>query len=212
LLPQHFEISLDGFRSHPEAGWVCGSFRCFGNEPPWPCGHNCDPMPDHFGRLLRSSFIGPPHTVMYRRQVLVKSGGFDKHLKSVQDTELYLRLIRQAPLYCHHQLIAEYRQTDTQMSRRWHIMLKEHVHIWRAQWRFVRGHRLYEEAYFAGIACARAIFGERALWQMVTDVRSGQWTLAIKAFWALLTCYPVGLVNLLVGKARKILLIEKQSS
>jgi glycosyltransferase involved in cell wall biosynthesis len=212
LLPQHFEISLEAFQSHPDVGWVCGTFRYFGNEPPWRYGHRCDPMPDHFGLLLRSNFIGAPHAVMYRRQVLAKSGGFDECLKSCEDWELYLRLIRQAPLYCHHQPIAEYRMTDQQMSRRWHVMLKWDFHVLRSQWRFVRGHHLYEDAYYEGMAWSRARYGERALWQMVADVRSGQWAQALKAFWVLLMCYPVGLVGLFKGKACKLFFIRRQSS
>ncbi len=149
---------------------------------------------------------------MYRRQVLVKSGGFDESVRSCEDWELYLRLIRQVPLYCHHQLVAEYRVTDHQMSRQWHVMLKWNFHVMRAQWRFVRGHRLYEDAYYEGIARSRARYGERALWQMVADARSGQWAQAFKAVWVLLRCYPAGLVSLFKGKARRLFFIRKQGS
>jgi hypothetical protein len=123
-----------------------------------------------------------------------------------------LRLIRQAPLYCHHQVVAEYRMSDQQTSRRWHVMLKSDFCIQRRQWRFVRGHRFYEEAYYDGMAFLRARYGERALWQMVADARSGQWAQALKAFWVLLRCYPTGLLVLFKDKARKSFFIRKQSS
>ncbi len=206
LLPQHFEISLDAFRSHPDVGWVCGDWRFIGaGDPTWRLVHRCEPLPDYFGSLLRVTFIGAPHAVMYRRQVVIESGGFDERLKSCEDREFYLRLSRQVPLYCHHQLVGEYRVTEQQMSRRWHVILKWDIHVIRAQWRFVRGHRHYEEAYYEGIARSRARYGERALWRMVADARSGQWAQALKAFWALLTCYPNGLLNLLTGKLVKVL-------
>jgi glycosyltransferase involved in cell wall biosynthesis len=212
LLPQHFEISLEAFRSHPDVGWVCGWFRFFGSDPPWRYGHRCDPMPDHLALLLRSNFIGAHHTVMYRRQILVESGGFDECLKSCEDWEFYLRLIRQTPLYCHHQQIAEYRVTEQQMSRRWYVMLKWDLHVLHAQWPFVVGHSFYEDAYYEGIAFARATYGERALWQMVADARSGQWAQALQAFWLLLRWYPQGILNLFKGKARSLLLFRKQGS
>jgi glycosyltransferase involved in cell wall biosynthesis len=218
LLPQHFEISLEAFRSHPEVGWVCGEFQCFGTaDPMWQHDHRdhrCERFPDLFGSLLRFNCTGAPHTKMYRRQVLVKIGGFDECFKSAscEDWELYFRLSREAPLYCHHQLVAEYRLTDQQASRRWHVMLKGDLRVIRAQWRFVRGHRLYEEAYYQGIANSRAVNGERALWQMVADARSGQWPRALQAFQVLLTCYPAGLVNLFKVKARKSFFIRKQGS
>jgi glycosyltransferase involved in cell wall biosynthesis len=212
LLPQHFDISLEAFRSHPDAGWVCGDFRYFGNESPWRYDHRCDPRPDQFGSFLRSVFFGVVHAVMYRRNVLMKSGGFDERLKSSEDREFYLRLIRQAPLYCHHQIVAEYRMADQQMSKRWHVMLKWDFYIQRKQWPFVRGNRYYEEAYYDGMAFLRARYGERALWQMVADARSGQWTQALKTFWVLLRCYPAGLVGLFKGKVGRLFVIPKQGS
>jgi glycosyltransferase involved in cell wall biosynthesis len=215
LLPQHFEVSLDALRSHPEVGWVCGDFRFIGTgDQPWRHVHYCEPTPDHFGSLLRLSFVFVPNCVMYHQHVLVKIGGFDESesVRYCEDTELYLRLIRHVPLFCHHQVIAEYRLTDEQASRRWHVMLRSSIHVLRAQWPFVRGHRLYGEAYYVAIARVRAHYGERALWQMVADARSGQWARALQAFRVLLTCYPAGLVNLLVGKARRMLSVQNKSS
>lgn len=212
LLSQHFNISLEAFRSHPEAGWVCGSFRYFGTEPPSPYVHRCDPRPDQFGSFLRSVFFGAIHAAMYRRQILMKSSGFDGRLKTSEDREFYLRLIRLAPLYCHHQVIAEYRMSDQQTTRQWYVMLKSDYYIQRKQWRLVRGNRLYQDAYRDGMSFLRARYGERAVWQMVADARSGQWAQAIYGFWVLLRCYPAGLVNLFRIKARKSLFMRKQSS
>jgi glycosyltransferase involved in cell wall biosynthesis len=211
LLPQHFEISLEAFGSHPEVGWVCGNRRFLGTSEPLV---HCCPLPDTFGALLRFCCIGAPHTVMYRRQTLVESDGFDERFKgaSCEDWELYLRLSRQAPLYCHHQLVAEYRVTEQQASRRWYFMLQSGIHVIRSQWPFVRGHLNYEDAYYEGLAGVRTEYGERALWQMVADARSGQWARALQAVRVLLTCYPAGLVNLLVGKARRMLSVQNQSS
>lgn len=80
-------------------------------------------------------------------------------------------------------------------------MLNWDVRVLRAQWPFVRGHSVYEDAYYEGIAFAQATYGERALWQMVANARSGQWAEAIKAFRVLLRCYPQGLLNLFKLKA-----------
>jgi glycosyltransferase involved in cell wall biosynthesis len=213
LLPKHFEISLDAFRSRPDVGWVCGDWRFLGaGDPTWRLIHRCKPLPDAFGSLLRLNFIGAIHVVMYRREALMNCGGFDERLKSCEDWELHFRMTRQAPLCCHHQPIAEYRMTDHQMSRQWHVMLKWGFYVMRTQWRFVRGHRLYEDAYYEGIAELRLRYGERALWQMVADARSGQWARALKASWVLLRCYPAGLVHLFKGKALKLLFLRRLGS
>lgn len=211
LLPRHFEISLDAFRSHPEVGWVCGDFRFFGGTPVWEEGHHCA-MPDAFASLLHFCCIGAIHAVMYCRHAVLKSGGFNERLKACEDWEFHLRLSRQARLYCHHQRVAEYRMTDQQRSRLWHVMFRWYFYVLRTQWPFVRGHRLYEEAYRKGIAQSRATYGERALWQMVADGRSGRLTEAFQAFWVLLRCYPAGLVDLFKGKASKSFFFWKQRS
>ena len=146
---------------------------------------------------------------MYRRQALVESGGFDEGLKSSEDWELYLRLIKQTPLYCHHQIIGEYRVTAEQMSRRWHIMLQSGVHVMRLKWRFVQGNPLYEDSYYEGLARLRARYGEMALWQMVADARSKQWAKVLKTLWVLLKCYPQGVLTLLKDKGRSLFLLRK---
>ena len=209
LLPQHVELSLEALRSHPEAGWVCGDFRFIGKPPTWWRGHYCDPRPDHFGSLLRLDFVFVPHCVMYRREVVLRSGGFDERVKSCEDLEFYLRVIRQAPLYCHHRIVAEYRTSDEQMSRRWHTMLKWSMRVLQAQRPFLSRHPLYEDAYHVAIAKVRAHYGERAVWQMMPDARAGQWGRAIEAFGVLLRYYPMGLVNLLRGKARKLFFAKR---
>lgn len=212
LLPKHFDLSLNAFLLHPEVGWVCGDCRFIGTVPQWWKGHFCEPMPDHFGSLLSLSFVFVPHCVLYRRHVLISSGGFDQRLKSCEDWEFYLRLIKQVPLYCHHEIVGEYRVTDQQMSRRWHVMLRWSLHVLRTQRAFVRGYRPYEEAYFLAMSKIRANYGERALWQMVVDARSGQWMRAIKAFIVLLRCYPIGLLNLFKSKATRVFYIRKLGS
>jgi hypothetical protein len=98
------------------------------------------------------------------------------------------------------------------MSRRWHVMLKWDVYVMRAQWPFVRGSRCYRDAYDDGLRRIRARYGERALWQMVADGRSGQWTQVFKAFWVLLRYYPAGLVNLFKSKALKLFFIRRLGS
>ena len=163
-----------------------------------------------FGLFLRSVFFGAIHAVMYRREVLMKSGGFDERLQSSEDREFYLRLIRQASLYCHHQVIAEYRMSGQQKTSLWCAMLESDFSMQRRQWPFVRGNPGYEEAYYDGIAFLRARYGERALWQMVADVRTCKWRQVFKAFWVLLRCYPNGLLNLFKLKVRKLFLFAKK--
>ena len=100
LLPRHFERSLQAFRERPDAALVCGAYRTFGLETEY-C-HHCEPRPDHYGSLLRSQFIGPPLHVMFRRDIVDRIGRFCANLRSCEDFDLFLRIARRYPLYCHH--------------------------------------------------------------------------------------------------------------
>ncbi|WP_447977174.1 glycosyltransferase family 2 protein [Candidatus Nitrospira bockiana] len=200
VLPGHFETCLDGFRRRPEVGWVCGDFRLLGPDSTWRHVHCCDPLPDHYGSLLRVNFIGSIHAVMFKRQVLVEAGGFDPRLQACEDYDLYLRLARRTPLYCHHEVIAEYRRKAHQLSRQWDVMLKWGMHVLRAQRPHLRAQAAYRDAYREGLARCRTRYGELALWQMVALARRGEWRRAGRFLAVLAACYPQGLAAVIEGK------------
>ena len=107
LLPQHFDISLDAFRVTYRCGRGLRRIQYFGNEPPWRYNHRCDPRPDQFGLFLRSVFRRDSCGNVSSRSSM-KSGGFDERLQSSENREFYWSFIRQASLYCHHQVITKY--------------------------------------------------------------------------------------------------------
>jgi glycosyltransferase involved in cell wall biosynthesis len=211
LLPEHLAISLDAFRSHPQAGWVCGNFRFLGSDPTWRHVHRCERMHDDYATLLRMNFIAAIHTVMCRRHAVMAVGGFDERRRANEDHDLFLRLARHFPLHCHHQTIAEYRRNAQQMSQRWEVMLKFATHTYQSQWRHVQGHKVYEEAYWQGLSQVHSHYGEKAVWQMVGHLRNGEWVKFVKVGAVLMRCYPQGVVNLVYGKvARKLFRLGKQ--
>jgi glycosyltransferase involved in cell wall biosynthesis len=192
LLPSHFEENLNGFESKPDAAIVCGDYRLFGADEIWHI-HGCDPTPDHYGTLLRTNFIGPPHPAMFRRDVVLEVGMFREELRSCEDLDLYLRIARGRMIYCHHQLIAEYRRHGGQMSKKWGLMLAQGMKVLWKQWEHVQGNLAYEQAFRAGIKRMRHAYGEPLLWQMVAEARSGDVVAAGRACWTLLQYYPESL-------------------
>ena len=127
LLPNHLQANLKAFEEHPDAGFVCGDYRWFGAEDTWHT-HDCRPSPDHYATLLRRNFIGPPHVVMFKRRVIQEAGGFRSDVLC-EDQEMYLRIARTYPIYCHHEIIAEYRRHGAQMSQKFDLMLKDSLYI-----------------------------------------------------------------------------------
>lgn len=203
LLPRHLEANVAAFALRPDAGWVAGDFRFLGEDPTWHHVHRCEFRPDCYASLLRVNFIVMPGAVMYKREVVADIGGFDERLRSAEDYDLYFRLARKAPFYCHHEVIAEYRRVEGQMSQQWVKMLRWQMRVLRAQRRVIRGQAVYEEAYREGLARCRDRYGEQALWQTVAMARQGRWRTVGRALPTLLVYYPQGVAGLLRAKMKK---------
>jgi glycosyltransferase involved in cell wall biosynthesis len=203
LLPSHLRVSLKAFHRRPEAAFVCGSYRFVGDEHAIH-RHDCRPQPDHYGTLLRSNFVGPPHTAMFRREAILRAGGFMPGLKSCEDQDLYLRIARTGAVYCHHEVIAEYRRHANQMSQKWEVMLSTAMAMLQSQWRHVQGRPAHEEAWHAGLSFRRRLYGPAVTWTMVTSVRSGDWPRALRCLGVLMRWYPQGLSMLISHKAARV--------
>jgi glycosyltransferase involved in cell wall biosynthesis len=204
LLPQHFATCLNVFRLNPKLALVCGDYRWFGAEGLWHV-HSCSSEPDHYAALLRLGFIYPPHTAMVRRSAMLRLGGFRTDLPSSEDRDCWLRLARLYPIHCHHQLIAEYRRHDAQMSRKWDVMLRTGIRVLRSQWPYVKGKPAYEEAYRQGIQQYQTACGPPLSWQTVEAVRRGDWRRMLGNLAVLVRYYPQGIVELARHKLARVL-------
>lgn len=205
LLPWHFETSLQAFQARPDAAFVCGAYRTFGlsvNE----YSHHCAPLPDHYGSLLRSQFIGPPLHVMFKRDILDGVGRFRPELRVCEDFDLYLRIVKQYPIYCHHQAVAQYRLHEGQMTRIWHHLLMYSMKVFHSQRAYIKEHPQYREAYETGVAYFRKKWGEPLLWQTIALSREGDWAQAFKLLLVLLRFYPQGVMQVLHHKLSRVML------
>ena len=203
LLPNHFESCLEAFRLRPDAGFVCGDYRWSGDDNATHV-HDCRPLPDHYGTLLRTNFIGPPHTVMFRREMLLREAGFRVGSESCADQDIYLRMARRYPIYCHHHVIAEYRRHNQQMSQRWDVMLRHAVRVLRSEYPYVKGHPVYEQAWQEGLERRRRMYGEPLLWATVAAARSGDVRRTLRFLSVLIRCYPRGLVTVMRHKVSEL--------
>ncbi len=69
-----------------------------------------------FSAFLRGNLIGMHATVMYRRDVLTDSGGFDVALRRCEDYAVYLRIAQHFRIASHPAVVAEYRKHGDNMS------------------------------------------------------------------------------------------------
>jgi glycosyltransferase involved in cell wall biosynthesis len=179
---------------------------------------------EHYTALLERNYIVMHATVMYRRAVFEAVGEYNPSLQACEDYDLYLRIARQFPVACHDQVVADYRQHGTNMTRNSAMMLNSVLGVLRSQWPYVQGNTIREQAYRLGEKSWQAFYVKQArgeawahlrrgtlkqaqpalqlLWSYVQKKASGagQHILAttryrVKNRYRRLTCLPVGRVN-----------------
>jgi glycosyltransferase involved in cell wall biosynthesis len=165
LLPSAIEAGLACIRARPDCAFVYGGYREISEDGRAISADYLLPLEgDSRLALIRRDLIGPPVTVMFRRDCLVKVGGFDETLRWSEDSDLNLRLAQKYPIANHLEIVAEYRKHDQNKSNDHVEMLKEELAIL---------HRL--EAGLALDIAMRAAFRSRRIatkrhriWAMLT--------------------------------------------
>ncbi len=188
LLPCAVPAGLECFQEAPDAAFVFGRFHnIFGDGSPAPT----EPEPfverDHYLHLLEGNFIGMHGTVLYRREVLAAAGGFDEGLPACEDYELYLRLARNLPVRGHHDLVAEYRKHDSNMSRDDAFMLRSVLRVLEREGNWTRDAR-ERNALKTGKRVWKEYYGQRLLtaWKESPDMGR---------LWRALQAWPQGVLR-----------------
>lgn len=89
---------------------------------------------DHFKSIMTDNFVGPSSSVLIRRDVLEKSGGFDENLPCYQDYELFIRILRGGKAYGINEGLVNY-----------YVGSPEHVSLTREN--VIKGERYLAEKY-----------------------------------------------------------------
>lgn len=111
------ETLVRRLETHPDCGFVYGAYRLFGTEPDWRKECTLRPVGrDPYLTLLTQNCIGMHGTVLYRRDRLLAIGGFDTKLRACEDYDVYLRMAQNHGVSCGPEVLAEYRQHDSNMS------------------------------------------------------------------------------------------------
>lgn len=116
LLPDAIEAGLRAFELHPECGFVYGFAKQIDGtgepipttEPQW--------IAASYETLLAGSPPVPPSTVLFRRAAVEAVDGFRSAREPVEDVDLYLRVGRSFPIYCHGETVTEYRRHGENVS------------------------------------------------------------------------------------------------
>ena len=191
LLPKALEVGVEYLKARPECAFVSGRYRNIAAD-----GSLLELSPpllieqDHYLALLRLNYIGHPAVVMYRRSVFESVGGFNTSLKFSEDYELYVRITRDFPVYCHGKLVAEYRQHASSWSRNSAMGLKTMLAVFRSERKHVKGSERHDEAIRAGMKVAKEYFGKRLAYNVLTQARKREWKQMISDLLVLVRYYP----------------------
>jgi glycosyltransferase involved in cell wall biosynthesis len=201
LLPNAIEAGERSLKSHPECAFVYGHLVLIAANgsllltPKQPCVQS-----NHCLELLRGDYIWTPGVVMYRRAVFESVIGFDTLIDACADCDLNIRIARDWPVYCHGQIVLEYRKHGGNMSKDFGMMLRTAMAAHRSQLKFVRGNKDLEQASKAGGKSARKYFGTRLLKEVRGHVLSREWKRAASGLLTLMRYYPEGIAERVLGK------------
>lgn len=211
LLPRALQAGVDAFAVHPASGLVWGLNRLI--DPQGKLLHTrarTFTLEGGYAVLLERNIVGPPVGVMFRRTTLLAAGAFSTSLRFAEDYELYLRLARQHGIYCHREVIAEYRRHDSNMSHDHHGMLIGVRQVLDLQEEWVRGDPALRRMLQKGRRQAMVSEdGEPRLVRLGEHVRAGRWFQAVGCALVLLVKYPRLLLRPLAQRARRALSPEQ---
>jgi glycosyltransferase involved in cell wall biosynthesis len=158
LLPDAIAIGVRALSSHTDCAFTFGFYAWAGAlqgikelEPDFACTYT---------NLLTRNFIGNPGSVLYNRWVFQHVGGFDESNGPAADYDLYLRIARRFPIFCHRHPVVEYRRHVDNMSNNMRLMLRATMKVLRKQRRYVRTQPEMKAAYEIGLRHFRSFYGE----------------------------------------------------
>jgi glycosyltransferase involved in cell wall biosynthesis len=197
LLPTALEVGAVALERRPQVAFVSGASRDIGDDGAVLPGRR-QPLvaQDHYLRLLEDCFIWSGSSIVYRRTALDGVGGFDESLSAGDDYDLYLRLARRFPVFCHETVVTEYRRHGTNTTRDPGVVLDSQLEVLRRQRSSVRDRR-EREARRRGIRKTRREHG-RALADLIAE----DWTRrrrrrALRGMGTLVRRDPHGVAHLL---------------
>jgi hypothetical protein len=116
--PEHCEVVGGLLDRFPEAAVAFGAVRFVGPMPATLVSRFPPDRPvDAFWTAFHKT-AGPQSAAIVRRDALLAVGGYHEGQRVANDYEVWTRLARRYPFVATHRVTANYRQHDTQLSRR----------------------------------------------------------------------------------------------
>jgi glycosyltransferase involved in cell wall biosynthesis len=197
LLAGALEVGATALDRRPQVAFVSGVPRDIGDDGAILPGKRQPVVTqDHYVKLLEDCFIWSGSSIVYRRSAIEAVGGFDETLDAADDYDLYLRLARRFPIYCHEATVTEYRRHGTNTTRNPGVVLDSQLEVLGRQRRSVRDKR-EREARRRGIGNTRREHGAALAARIAQDWRGNRRRQALQGMRTLLRRDPQGLARLM---------------
>jgi glycosyltransferase involved in cell wall biosynthesis len=202
LLPDALEVGMCAISRRPQIAFAAGMSRDVGVDGR-PLNDRTQPLvtQDHYLKLLLECFIWSGSSLVYRRSALEAVGAFDASLAAADDYDVYLKLARRYPLYCHDTVVTEYRRHGSNTTRDAGVVLTSQLEVLRRQRSRLRDRR-ERAARRAGMRHTRAEQGDALAVQLAADWRAGRRGRAMQGLRRLARSDPRGLGGLVVELRR----------
>jgi hypothetical protein len=115
----------------------------------------------------------PPGCAMFRRRAVEAAGGFREGSFPAEDYDLYLRVLRHAPVHCHNREVVEYRKHASNASRYSYRQLGAVNAVLDYHAPLVAGDTRLERAIAAGRAHWGRVFGPAMAFEAMEALRAG---------------------------------------
>jgi glycosyltransferase involved in cell wall biosynthesis len=199
LLPRAVEVGTVSLSKRSQIALIAGMSQDVGED-----GRKLDsetqPLvtQDHYLRLLEDCYIWSGSSIVYRRSAVEAVGGFDEDLLAGDDYDLYLRLARDFPIYCHDAVVTQYRRHGSNTTRDPAIVLSSQLEVLRRQRPRLRSER-ERRAYRRGRRRTRAEHGRALAQRVVSDWREGKRKKALRDVRVLVRRAPRSASGLILG-------------
>ena len=203
LLPGALDLGATTLGEHPECAFVFGRCTALTHGRVMRTVHP-RVVRDHYRELLRHNYIGDPAAVMFRREVLERSGGFNPDLNGAADYELYLHVARHYPVYDHGAVVAHCQSSEPDSGHA-ADMLRETLEVLWTQRPFLEADDASLAAYRDGQHLSQEFYGTQLAEEIRSALRDHEWIAAIAKSAVLAEYHPRGLWHHLARRGRRVL-------
>jgi glycosyltransferase involved in cell wall biosynthesis len=165
LLPHALAVGMRYLAAHPESAFVSGHCRYIAEDgslmsiPKQPLVEH-----DHYRELLYRNYVWAGSTVLFRRRCFEAAGPYrtGSSIQGAEDYDLYLRIARRFNVFCHGEVVSDYRQYHPSAGNVSHQaggVLRGTLTALRDQWPHIKGNRDYELQYRRGVEHKKVLWG-----------------------------------------------------